>query len=119
MIEPAELSPETIAQFKQNRLYLVQEDLRRAGFTQEQRQIVADALLRRGINKWLANRTDFIKLKDKIKKRIRSLQAIIIDAKKNKKAKNRWKANGAIRELTTVREEIRTICHSSRWRFPE
>ena len=65
-------------------------------------------LLQRGVFKWLAVRQDLIRYKDELKAEIVGLQGLKTDQQR-----------GYLRALENVREELRYMCHSKRWRCPD
>ena len=69
---------------------------------------IYEVLLKRGIFKWLAVRRDMIKLKNLWRDEITSL-----NRKKTAEEKGFYKA------LLMCRGQIRTLCHSERFRAPD
>lgn len=102
---------------RQNKLRYVFWDMSEHGFSEHDIGFVRTSLLARGINKWLANRRDFIRLKNDLKVEIRELHERIRG--KPKKSLERQRLVGRMEGLVSARERIRQICHSPRWRFPE
>ena len=119
------VNEKNINNFKQNKIKYLVKDFAEHGVPEE---VTKEILLKRGINKWLANRTAIIKLKDEIKKEIKNTLAFMkvlehaeicfckLTGKKNEIYR---KQLGRLQALEETRKEIRKICHSSRWQFPE
>ena len=119
------VTEKTINNVKQNKIKYLVKDFTEYGVPEE---VTREILLRRGINKWLANRAKIINLKDEIKKEINYSLAFMKVLKhadicfcKNKGKQNEiYKEElGRLKALEEIRKKIRTICHSSRWQFPE
>ena len=97
-------NPSTIWNFAQNCPSLIVDDLT-ALYPDIDPDSVYEILFRRGIFKWLKVRRDLIKLKNSWRKML----AVWNYHKKDKKEKGRhWM-------LTYCNQEIKRLCHSSRW----
>ena len=109
-----ELNPKTINSFKQNKLTYIAKDLETL-FGIDKRLTYA-ILLARGVFKWLAVREKLIKLKNQWKEEItelnNQLQKLPKNSKERKILAERWKT------LNKCREQIRKLCHSTRWQVP-
>ena len=112
-MNPLDVSPENIWQFKQNKPSLVIKDMEEFGIAPE---ITEKVLLARGVNKWLFARRDIIHLKHDIKKQITSTITEIHIAKTSKDFVLRHKLRGRVNTLVTIQKAIKAICHSERWR---
>lgn len=112
------LSEKTINNFKQNKIKYLVRDFADYGVPEN---VTREILLRRGINKWLANRMTIIGLKDELKNQINFwLRSMKVEKKFNGKNSLIYRQFVGIMETTVgIRERIRKICHSSRWQFPE
>ena len=109
-----ELNPKTINSFKQNKLTYIAKDFETL-FGIDKRLTYA-ILLARGVFKWLAVREKLIKLKNQWKEEITELNNQLRKLPKNSKERKilaeRWKT------LNKCREQIRKLCHSTRWQVP-
>lgn len=92
--------------------------------------VVYEALLRRGVFKWLAVRRDLIRLKDVLRMKITGsimIQRHLRELASNEKdrhlradlLKSALEERGYRRALEEVRGEIRFMCHSERWRVQD
>ena len=115
----------TINNIRQNKIKYLVKDFAECGVSEE---VTREILLKRGINKWLANRMAIIHLKDELKEEIKSCLAFMKVLKNTEICfcKNIGKQNeiyreqlGRLQAFEKTRKEIRKICHSSRWQFPE
>ncbi len=119
-----------IDHIKQNKPSLVAKDLYE--LYEVPYDVTYKILLGRGIFKWLAIRRKLIKLKNVWKERITSLQNKLKDKKEECKKTDRndykkicsivheiGKIQGALGTYMLVREEVRTLCHSSRRQCPD
>jgi len=97
--------------YAQNKPELVVEDLK--PFVLE--EIVRESLLKRGINKWLANRALIIRLKHYWKLKINALELEKWKAKAHRDPKKYYELKGMVKALTSCRNEIRAICKGPRW----
>ena len=97
----------TIWNFAQNKPTLIVQDII-TKYPNVESDFIYKVLLQRGVFKWLSVRRDLIKLKDEIRKEITKL-----NGKKTIEEKGYYKA------LIKVRQDIRKLCHSSRWRAPD
>ena len=108
------LNPKNINSLKQNKPKYIARDLSVFGIPKE---ITHTILLARGIYKWLAVREKLIKLKNEWKDEItqlnNELQRLPKGSKERKILAERW------RTLVRCREQIRELCHSTRWQAPE
>ena len=93
--------------FAQNKPSLVVKDII-ALYPEVNPDDIYEILLRRGVFKWLSVRRDLIKLKNIWKEEITKL-----NRRKTKEEKGYYKA------LIKCRKEIRSFCHSDRWRAPD
>ena len=109
------ITPKNIWCFKQNKIKYIVQDL--LPYVDE--EIIREVLLARGVNKWLACRKDLIRLKNNLKKEITNQIELIRQAKKEKNELLRQRLVGQWEKMVEIRERIRNICHSDRWRFPE
>ena len=109
-----ELNPKTINSFKQNKPTYIAKDFETL-FGIDKRLTYA-ILLARGVFKWLAVREKLIKLKNQWKEEItelnNQLQKLPKNSKERKILAERWKT------LNKCREQIRKLCHSTRWQAP-
>ena len=112
------VTEKTINNFKQNKIKYLVKDFAEHGVPEN---ITREILLRRGINKWLANRMAIINLKDELLQDIRNCLGLmftvgIVEGKHSLKYKE---VLGNLKATNTIRQQIRKICHSKRWQFPE
>ena len=114
------VNEKTINNVKQNKIKYLVKDFAKYGVSED---ITREILLRRGINKWLANRMAIIGLKDDLKVEIKRILGLMeFYNKKGSASKNHPIYRGFVGELRVLiktRDKIREICHSSRWQFPE
>ena len=113
-----EVNEKTINNFKQNKIKYLVRDFAEYGVVEE---VTREILLKRGINKWLANRAKIINLKDELLQEIRNcfglMQTVaMVEGKYSLKYKE---VLGTLKATNIIRQKIRKICHSSRWQFPE
>lgn len=103
------LNPNGIWSIEQNKPSLVVDDLEKFGVPRSESYAI---LLARGIFKWLAVRRDLIKLKniwrDKLTEAYRAQET----------DKTEWR-KGYIAALEECRKEVRSLCHSERFRAPD
>jgi len=136
----SKVTEHNIAQYKQNRIKLVVKDL--SHYAPE--EAIRKVLLKRGINKWLYCRKRFIGLKNELKDEVTFILAEmqIIKAERRdlskqlkadtaskdqkilkkelyKLCKKYDKLVGRLNATSTIKENIRSVCHLSRWQFPE
>ena len=134
------ITQHNINQYKQNRISLIVKDLEY--YVPE--EIVRKVMLKRGINKWLYCRKKFIELKNDLKfevtqilkemKFVKALKKDIslelgrsmdddhkIELRRRlyKLCKQYDKLVGQLKATSEIKEQIRKICHLSRWQFPE
>ena len=112
------VTEKTINNFKQNKIKYLVKDFKEYGVPEE---VTKEILLKRGINKWLANRMKIINLKDELLQDIRNCLGLMqivamIEGKYSQKYKE---VLGNFKATNNIRQKIRKICHSSRWVFPE
>ena len=107
-----------INNFKQNKIKYLVKDFAEYGVPEE---VTREILLKRGINKWLANRMAIIHLKEKLLQDIRNyLDSMrIISSVVGKNNLNYKEILGRFKATNGIRQQIRKICHSSRYVFPE
>jgi len=113
-----EVNEKTINNIKQNKIRYLVKDFAELGIPED---TTREILLKRGINKWLANRLAIIYLKDELKNQIIFwLKSMKVEKKHNTKNSLIYRQLVGILETTiNIRQRIRKICHSSRWQFPE
>lgn len=116
--EPQELTRETIWMFKQNKPSLVIRDVCSLPVEKIVPREIENILLKRGVNKWLTNRREFIKLKNRMKLDITRTLAAMQTAKQEKRWHHRQYLRGQLSILVCIREDLRTICKSERWVNP-
>jgi hypothetical protein len=110
------LTPHNIEQMKQNKIKYVVKDFQKYGIVEN---ITRNILLARGFNKWIANRMEFIRLKEKYKYEITAKLRELCEAKRLKQHYHTAKIKGELKILVRVRQDIRKICHSPRRQFPD
>jgi len=118
------INEKTINNIKQVKIKYLVKDFAEYGVPED---ITREILLKRGINKWLHNRMLLINLKDELKQDINYHLATIRNAKKLaklfdvpiKEIYKRYEVVGILKATNCIREQIRKICHNSRWVFPE
>ncbi len=112
------INEKTINNFKQNKIKYLVRDFTEYGVPEE---VTREILLKRGINKWLANRMAIINLKDELKNQVKFwLKSMEVEKKYHSKNSLIYRQFVGILETTiSIRQRIRSICHSSRWQFPE
>lgn len=112
------VNEKTINNIKQNKIKYLVRDFTEYGVPED---ITREILLKRGINKWLANRMAIIHLKDELLQDIRNRLGLMktiasVEGKCNLSYKE---VLGNFKAFNVVRQRIRKICHSSRWQFLE
>lgn len=115
-MNPLEVRPDNIWHYKQNRPSLIAKDLEAFGVPQN---ISMRILMARGVCKWLAVRRDIIRLKDKWKSQISSLEQNIRNLKRPGKAYDLGYARGYLKALKENRAALRALCHGPRWQMPD
>jgi len=112
------VNEKTINNFKQNKIKYLVKDFAEYGVSED---ITREILLKRGINKWLANRMAIIHLKDELLQYIRDCSGLMqtIAMVEGKNSLDYKEILGQFKATTGIRQQIRKICHSSRWQFPE
>jgi len=110
------LNPRDIWNIGQNRPSLIARDLEHWGVPP---RVTYAILLGRGVFKWLAVRRDLIKLKNVWKSRITQTIADIRRAKQDRDPLRLAYLRGYLRAYEEARGEVRTLCHSSRFRAPD
>ncbi len=112
------VNEKTINNIRQNKIKYLVKDFAEYGVPED---VTKEILLKRGINKWLANRMAIIGLKDKLKNQIIFwLKSMNVEKKYHGKNSLIYRQLVGILETTiNIRQQIRKICHSSRWQFPE
>lgn len=108
------VTEKNINNIKQDKIKYLVQDFKECGVSEETTRGI---LLKRGINKWLANRLAIINLKDELLQDIRdylSLMQIVamVEGKYSLKYKE---VLGSLKATNTIRQKIRKICHSKRW----
>jgi len=119
------VNEKNINNFRQNKIKYLVRDFAEYGVPEE---ATREILLKRGINKWLANRMAIIDLKDEMKEEIKNTLTFMEVLKHTEICfcKNTGKQNeiyreqvGKLKALEEIRRKIREICHSTRWQFPQ
>ena len=113
------VNEKTINNFKQNKIKYLVRDFAEYDVPEE---VTREILLKRGINKWLANRMAIIGLKDELKQNIRDYLSLMYTIKVSMQGKQSLyykEILGKLKEVNSIRQRIRKICHSKRWIFPE
>ena len=112
------VNEKTINSIRQNKIRYLVRDFTEYGVPEE---VTKEILLKRGINKWLANRMAIINLKDELKNQVKFwLKSMEVEKKYHSKNSLIYRQFVGILETTiNIRQRIRKICHSSRWQFPE
>jgi len=114
------IDKKTINNIRQNKIRYLVRDFAEYGIPEE---ATREVLLKRGINKWLANRMAIIHLKDELKTEIKRILGLMeFYNKRGSASKNHpiyREFVGELKALIEMRQKIRKICHSSRWIFPE
>lgn len=93
--------------FSQNKPSLVVKDIIEK-YPDVDPDFIYETLLKRGVFKWLAVRRDLIRLKGTWGEEVKEL-----NRKKTDKEK------GYLKALETCRKQIKSLCHSPRWRAPD
>ena len=113
------INEKTINNIKQNKIKYIVRDFAEYGVPED---VTREILLKRGINKWLANRMAIIGLKNDLKQNIRDYLSLMYTIKVSMQGKQSLyykEILGSLKAVNRIRQEIRKICHSSRWQFPE
>jgi len=112
------VTEKTINNIRQNKIRYLVKDFAKYGVPEE---ATKEILLKRGINKWLANRMAIIHLKNELLQDIRDCLGLmrIISNVEGKNSLNYKETLGQLKATIGIRKQIRKICHSSRWQFPE
>lgn len=109
-------TPKSINNIRQNKVKYVISDLMDAfNLHPGDEEIIRQILLRRGINKWLTCRRMIIRLKDEWKSEITMLQ----DEMSCTSGGDKSRLRGHLKALVGARQDLRKICHLSRWQFPK
>ena len=113
-----EINEKTINNIRQNKIRYLVKDFAEHGVSEE---VTKEILLKRGIKKWLANRMAIIHLKDELLQYIRDSLGLmrIVSSVEGKNSLNYKEILGQFKATNGIRQQIRKICHSSRWQFPE
>ena len=115
-----EVNEKSINGFKQNKIKYLVRDFAKLGIPEK---VTREILLKRGINKWLANRMAIIHLKDELKVEVKRVLEIMTFYNKRGSASKGHpiyrELVGGLNTLVKVKEKIRKICHSKRYVFPE
>lgn len=120
--EPQSVSPDNIWQFAQNKPSRVCRDLEAYGISP---RITARVLVARGVTKWLAVRRDLIRYKNRLKAQIQELYQRHEPRTRARSSGGQepnpayWYARGRREAFEECRKEIRAMCHSQRWRWPD
>lgn len=112
------VNEKTINNIKQNKIKYLVRDFAEYGVPED---VTREILLKRGINKWLANRMAIIGLKDGMLGYIKFCLSMMkaIDMIKGKNNLFYKQVLGELKAFNIIRQRLRKICHSSRWQFPE
>lgn len=112
------INEKNINNYKQNKIKYLVKDFAIHGISEE---VTKEILLKRGINKWLANRMAIINLKDELKQDIKDLLNLMdcYQAEYDKSRGEYRELVGNLKATNNIRQKIRKICHSNRWIFPE
>jgi len=112
------VNEKTINGIRQNKIRYLVKDFAEYGVPED---ITREILLKRGINKWLANRMAIIGLKDELLQDIRDCLGLmgIMASVEGKNSLNYKETLGQFKATNRIKQQIRKICHSSRWQFPE
>jgi len=110
------LTPTSICSIKQNKPVLVARDLLEYGVPVE---VTLKILLARGVFKWLAVRRSIIKLKCNWKIKITDTCKKVIEYKQQENTYKLGYWRGYLKALEECRNEVRTLCHSTRWQAPD
>ena len=126
MNNPLEVNPGNVWQYRQNKPIHVARDLHRIFGVPIKATL--KILMARGVCKWLAVRRDLIRVKNVWKAEITDtlikikMKKVIL--KETHKDNNRahcelWYLRGYLKAMEICRADIRAMCHSERWRFPD
>ena len=107
------VTKELIWNIAQNKPSLIADDLECYGVP---RKVTYTVLLARGVFKWLAARRDLIKLKNIWRD---ELTELYIKAQNRKGSPEHQRIIGRIEALEMCRAQVRSICHSQRYRAPD
>lgn len=112
-LNPLDVDPRNIANYKQNKPILIARDLNRLyGVPIED---TLKILLARGVFKWMWVRETLIDYKDYLKQEI----TMTIEKSQWAKHKKDWKRHqqlkGKVKALTEIRKDIKSMCHMDRW----
>lgn len=111
-----QLDPAQIWHVQQNKPTLIVRDLQEYGVPIE---VSYSILLGRGVFKWFAVRRDLIKLKNVWKERVTASIENIRRAKQNQDHERAAFLRGYLKAYEETRAEVRTLCHSPRFRAPD
>jgi len=100
---------------KQNRPSLICADLLEKHGVPE--TSTAAVLMNRGVYKWFAVRRDIIRLKTVWKHQVCCYHVHIKQLRRG--STERREAAAALRTLELCRKQLRELCHSPRWQFPD
>ena len=113
-----QVSKENIWNFRQNNPELVIQDAKEfLCLDDEQCQVLRDIMLARGINKWLKVRRDLIAYKKQIKHRIRELNELIPQLKRQAKWGEYRVERQELKTLMVVRGNLKSLCMTDRWQI--
>lgn len=115
-LNPIDVQPETVENYRQNRPTLVARDLAIFGVPSATAYAI---LMARGVFKWLAVRRDLIKLKNAWKVQVTLRLGHLRIAKAAGDHRRIAYLRGEIAAITQCRAEVRALCHSKRWRCPD
>ena len=114
-MNPLEVSPDNIWQYKQNKPSLICKDLEEW----VPPEVTARVLMARGVYKWLAVRRDLILLKNQWRDELTRLYRAIENGDIKRGSPEHHRIVGRIKALEGCRAQIRALCHSERWRCPD
>lgn len=128
-MNPLEVNPDNIEQYRQNLLHRIAEDFHRLyGVPREE---TAKILLARGVGKWLKVRQELIRLKNHWRslvtislqlqrawKAVRLSEETKAPNEKRKAHEQELWLRGYRAGVEQCRAEVRALCHSSRWAWP-
>lgn len=123
-MNPLEVKKENIWSYKQNKPSLIARDLNQLFNVPVKAAL--QILLARGVFKWLAVRRDLIKLKNDWRDKIVELNKEVVKLRKEINASSHpakqyqyGYMKGYKKALEDARADVRTLCHSERWRAPD
>lgn len=101
--------------FRQNMPELIVRDLEKyLRLNIDQKEVVRQILLARGVNKWFKVRRDLIAYKKKVRKAIKALNEVKLQHKKERKITAYVMEREVVKTLEKVRCTLKTLCSSDR-----